>query len=118
MRLGLHQRLRDQEVGRGVRLPRRGVVLADPGLGKAELVGPAQGLQVPAVALEQAALRRVRGHREQAVLHRRSPGCWSMGEPILRDEQHVRTRSLRNDRRLSDVSICKQIPVVAAFFLP
>jgi hypothetical protein len=32
--------------GAGVRLPGRGVVLADPGFGEAELVEPAQGLQV------------------------------------------------------------------------
>ena len=66
----LHQRLRDQQVGRRVRLPRRGVVLADPGFGKPELVGPAQRLQIPAVAVAEAALRRVRRHREQTVLHR------------------------------------------------
>ena len=29
--LGLQQRLRQQQVGRGMRLPRRGVMLADPG---------------------------------------------------------------------------------------
>src|SRR5216683_4866317 len=57
-----------------MRLPGCGVVLADPGFGKAELVGPAQGLQIPAMALEEAALRRVRGHRKEAVLHRHSPG--------------------------------------------
>ena len=55
----LHQRLRDQEVGRRMWLPRRGVVLADPGLGIPELVGPAQGLQIPAMAVAEAALRRV-----------------------------------------------------------
>ncbi len=69
----LHQRLGDQEIGRRVRLPRRGVVLADPGFGKAQLVGPAQRLQIPAMALIKAALGRVRGHREQAVLHRAMP---------------------------------------------
>jgi len=66
---GLHQRLGHQEVGRGMRLPRRRVVLADPRLAEAELVGPAQLLQVPLVAVVESALGRVRGHREQAVIH-------------------------------------------------
>jgi hypothetical protein len=50
-------------------LPRRGVVLADPGLAEAELVGPAQRLKIPLVAVIQPPLGRVRRHREQAVLH-------------------------------------------------
>jgi len=86
----LHQRLRDQQVGGGMRLPGCGVVLADPGLGKAELVGPAQGLQIPPVTFEQAALRRVRGHRKKAILHltlRLSIG----GDAILSDGQCIRT---------------------------
>ena len=66
----LHQRLGDQQVGRGVRLPRGGVMLADPGFGKAQFVGPAQRIQVPAVAIIKAALGGVRRHREQTVLHR------------------------------------------------
>ena len=49
--LGLQQRLRDQQVGRGMRLPGCGVMLADPGLLVAELIEPAQHLQVPVVAL-------------------------------------------------------------------
>ena len=72
---GLHQRLRNQQVGGGMRFPGCGVVLTDPGLNKAELVRPAQGLQIPAMAFEEATLRWVRGHREKAVLHRRSPSC-------------------------------------------
>src|SRR6185369_4695579 len=47
----------------------RRVVLADPRLAEAELIGPAQLLEVPLVAVVEAALRRVRGHREQAVVH-------------------------------------------------
>src|SRR5439155_24526936 len=64
-----HQSLGDQQIGGGMRLPGRGMVLADPGLDKAELVGPAQRLKIPTVSLEQRALRRMRGHCEQAVLH-------------------------------------------------
>ncbi len=79
--LGLHQRLGDQQVGRRVRFPGCGVVLADPGLGKTELVGPAQGVEIPAMAVIKAALRRVRGHREQAVFHRRSSRC-RFGGPV------------------------------------
>ena len=52
--LGLHQRLGDQQVGRRMRLPGRGVVLADPRLGVAEFVQPAQRLQVPIVTGLQA----------------------------------------------------------------
>ncbi|MGY2938830.1 hypothetical protein ACVWZ6_008432 [Bradyrhizobium sp. GM6.1] len=47
--LGLHQRLRDQQIGRGIGFPGRGMVLADPGLLIAELVEPAHDLQVPVV---------------------------------------------------------------------
>ena len=42
--LRLHQRLGDQQVGCGVRLPGCSVVLADPRLEKAQLVGQPQGL--------------------------------------------------------------------------
>ena len=67
--LGLQERLRQQQVGRRMRLPRRGVVLADPGFLIAELIEPAQHLQVPVVALLQPALRRMRGHREISEFH-------------------------------------------------
>jgi hypothetical protein len=70
---GLHQRLRDQQIGRRVRLPRRGVMLADPRLAEAEFVSPTKGLQVPAMAVVKAALGRMRRHREQAIVHRASP---------------------------------------------
>ena len=68
-RLGLQERLGHEQVGRGVRLPRRGVVLADPGLAEAQLVRPAQRLQIPLVTVEETALGRMRRHREQAVVH-------------------------------------------------
>ncbi|MGY3190907.1 hypothetical protein ACVIWU_000273 [Bradyrhizobium sp. USDA 4509] len=75
--LGLQQRLRHQQVGRRVRLPGCGVMLADPGFLVAELVEPAQRLQVPVVALLQSALRRVRGHGEVSKLHVRFlPSRW------------------------------------------
>jgi hypothetical protein len=77
--LCLHQRLRDQEIGGGVRLPNCGVVLTDPGLLEPELVGPAQRLQIPAVTLSERTLRRVRRHREQAVAH----GVASLGFPLF-----------------------------------
>ena len=69
MCLGLQQRLRHQQVGRGMRLPRRGVMLADPGFLIAELVEPAQHLEIPVVPLLQAPLRRMRGHREISNFH-------------------------------------------------
>src|SRR5712691_1636065 len=54
-----------------MRLPGRGVVLADPRLAEAELIGPAKLLEIPLVSVVQAALGRVRGHREEAVVHGR-----------------------------------------------
>src|SRR5262245_66214404 len=65
----LHQRLGDEEVGRRMGLPRRGVMLADPRLAEAELVCPPQLLQVPLMTVEEAALRWMRRHREQSVVH-------------------------------------------------
>src|SRR3954468_16299235 len=44
-------------------------MLADPGFLVAELVEPAQDLQIPVVALFQSALRRMRGHREISKFH-------------------------------------------------
>src|SRR3954453_16586578 len=66
---GLQKRLRQQQVRRGMRLPRRGVMLADPGLLIAELIEPAQRLKIPVVALFQPALRRMRRHREISDFH-------------------------------------------------
>ena len=66
---GLQQRLRHQQIRRGMRLPWRGVVLADPGFLVAEFIQPPQHLQVPVVALFQPALRRMRGHREISEFH-------------------------------------------------
>src|SRR5438309_2600018 len=66
---GLQQGLRHEQVGRRMRLPRRRVVLADPRLAEAELVRPAKLLKIPLVAIVEAALGRVRRHREQSVIH-------------------------------------------------
>src|SRR5690242_2044613 len=52
-----------------MRLPWRGVMLANPGLGVSELVKPAQCLKVPVMACLQPSLRRMRGHGEIAELH-------------------------------------------------
>ncbi len=52
-----------------MRLPGRGVVLADPAFLIAELVEPAQHLQVPIVPFLQPALRRMRRHREISEFH-------------------------------------------------
>ena len=73
--LGLQKRLREQEIGRRMRLPWRGVVLADPGFLIAELVEPAQHLQVPVVTLLQPALRRMGRHREISDFHGASSRC-------------------------------------------
>ena len=67
--LRLHERLGHEQIGRRVRLPRRGVVLADPRLAESELVRPAQLLQIPLVSVVEAALGRMRRHREQSIVH-------------------------------------------------
>src|ERR1700730_11133048 len=69
----MRMRLGHQEVRRGMRLPRRGVMLTDPGLAEAQLVGPAQLLKIPLVTVEELPLRRVRRHREETVFHGKPP---------------------------------------------
>ena len=77
--LGLQEGLGDQQVGGGHRLPRPGVVLADPGLGVAEFIEPAQGLQVPLDRRLRGPLRRMRRHREISQFH----GCPPVGACLL-----------------------------------
>jgi hypothetical protein len=71
--LGLEQRLGHEQIGRRVRLPGRGVMLADPRLAEAQLVRPAELLEIPLVPVVQRALGRVRRHREQSVFHASLP---------------------------------------------
>src|ERR1700731_4596156 len=73
----LHQGLRNLQIGRGGRFPRCGMMLPDPALAETELVGPAQGLEVPLMTIEEAAFRRMRRHRKQAVLHQDLPAVGS-----------------------------------------
>ena len=68
--LGLHQALRHQQVGRGMRFPGGGVMLADPAFGEAQLVEPADDLQVPLVPVLERPLGWMRRHREISELHR------------------------------------------------
>src|SRR5665213_4388900 len=77
-----------------MRLPWRGVVLADPGLGVAELVEPAQHLKVPVMPLLQSALRRMGRHREISDLHGVSSRlfCLSFGASAARQRQHSTAR--------------------------
>jgi hypothetical protein len=70
---GLQERLGHDQVGRGMRLPGRRVVLADPRLAEAELVGPAELLEIPLVSVVEVALRWMRRHGEQSVVHLRLP---------------------------------------------
>ncbi len=44
---GLHQRLRDQQIRRGIGLPRRGKVLTDPRLRIAQAVGRTDNFEIP-----------------------------------------------------------------------
>ena len=73
--LGAHERLGDEQVGRGNGLPGRGEVLADPCLAEAEVVGEFQAFEVPLVGVPGGALGRVRGHQEQTGFHGGSPIC-------------------------------------------
>src|SRR5262249_14157190 len=66
---GLPQALDDEEIRRGMRLPGRGVMLADPAFLIAELVEPAQHLQIKIVTLFHTALRRMRRHRKISEFH-------------------------------------------------
>src|ERR1700730_10312925 len=67
--LGLQQRLSDQQIGRGIWLPWRRVLFADPGFLVAQFIKPAQNLQVPVVSLLQSTLRWMRSHSEIADVH-------------------------------------------------
>ena len=90
---GLARPLDHQQVRRGVGLPHRGVVLADPGLLEAVLVGPPQVLQVPVVAVRQAALRRMAGHREKSDLHGLSSRCsFFQNASVARKREHSTRR--------------------------
>ena len=66
---GLHQGLGHEQIGRRVGFPGCGVVLPDPRFAESQLVRPAQLLEIPLVAVVEAALRRMRRHREQSVVH-------------------------------------------------
>src|SRR5579863_4061496 len=66
---GLGQRLRDDQVGRGIGLPWRGEVLADPGFQVAELIGAAQHFEVPFMPRPQIAFGRMAGHQKKSKLH-------------------------------------------------
>src|SRR5262249_37703266 len=78
--LRLLQRLRDDQIGRRMRLPWRRVMLADPRLPIAQLVGPPQRLEIPLVTGVEAALRRMRRHGEQSEIHHVPPGVgWNAG---------------------------------------
>ena len=54
-----HERLRDEQVRRGNRLPWRGEVLANPRLAEAQRIRQLQTVQVPLVRVPCRALRRV-----------------------------------------------------------
>ncbi|MBA7712262.1 hypothetical protein ES703_121234 [subsurface metagenome] len=86
--LGLQERLRQQQIRRRVRLPGRGVVLADPGFLITEFIQPAQDLQVPVVTLLQSALRRMRGHREISKFHGNFPLALLMGASCARKREY------------------------------
>src|SRR5207302_5810865 len=90
---GLQERLRENEIGRRMRFPGRGVVLADPGFLVAEFIEPSQRLQVPVVTLFQPALRRMGRHREISDLHGVSSRCsFFQSASIARKREHSTRR--------------------------
>ena len=95
--LGLQKRLREQQIGRGMRFPGRGVVLADPGFLIAELIEPAQHLQVPVVTLLQPALRRMGRHREISDLHGVSSRCSFFKTRLSRASESIARRACGRD---------------------
>ena len=65
----LQQSLGHEQVGRGVGLPGRRVVLAYPRLAEAQLISPAELLEIPLVSIVKVSLGGMRGHREESVVH-------------------------------------------------
>ena len=80
-------------------LPRRGVVLPDPGFPEAVLVRPTKGLEVPLMALPKIALRGMGRHGEQAEVHGRLLiGSVHYGQRAL---ERTGTTNLRPSRRVA-----------------
>src|ERR1700682_5384511 len=52
-------------------LPGRRVMLAYPRLAEAQLIGPAELLEIPLMTVVETPLGRMRGHREESVVHLR-----------------------------------------------
>ncbi len=77
-----HQRLRDEQVGRGRVLPALGQVLADPRLGEPELIREHDLIDVAPVRVGERAVRRVQRHHEQAESHQRLPAGVDVAGPM------------------------------------
>ena len=71
--LGLWQTIGDEDIVGRNRLPLQGVVLANPALGKPQLVGVDDKLQVFLETLRPRLVRGVQRHHEEAKLHRSTP---------------------------------------------
>ncbi len=97
--LGLQEGLRQQQVRRRMRLPRRGMMLADPGLLIAELIQPSQHLKVEVVTLFQSAFRRMRGHREISEFHGAFLWFDFFGRVVARGGKYPPRLRLNCDRR-------------------
>src|SRR3984893_3851224 len=67
--LGLHQRLRDQEVRRRIGLPWRGEMFTDPRLAVADAVGRAQHLEVPFLPCLEIALGWMGRYQKESEVH-------------------------------------------------
>ena len=67
--LRLRKDVGDEDVVGGNRLPHRGMVLADPGLGESEFLGPEHALDIFFERLRAVLLRRMQRHHERPEFH-------------------------------------------------
>jgi hypothetical protein len=79
---GPRQRLGDQQVRRRARLPRRGEVLADPRFLEAEPVEPLDLGEIPALAVPDRPLGRMRRHEQGAEFQPAVHACHRQSFPV------------------------------------
>ena len=95
MRLVRAAAIGDEQVGRAVNLEAAGMMLADPGLGKAELLEPLDQLEIALHAERRVFVGRMKGRQENASPQVPRWGHKSLGrcdfsglalaEPIIKD---------------------------------
>ena len=108
--LGLHQRLRDQQIRRRMRLPRRGVMFADPGFLIAEFVEPAQDLRGPNRAPPSARAPADATAWRNIRVPWRSPQCCSLHDASRSAAASAAARGVPAPRRSRNRSIRRRVP--------